>query len=441
MNKQKWIEYALQEGFSDFEIYQSLSKEKNVNFFQGQMDTFTTSRVCGTALRGTYNGQMVNVATEDESDDQMETLIAKMKEQAAAVETEENALISAPQETEETVSTKNWKQPDNTLIQNTLKELEQKILNADEKITAVMYLRWIEQTEERLIVNSKGMSIEDGSHVQAVFAYAAAADGDEIKNSSRIEVVEDLSAFDADAFAKKLAEDTVSKLHPVQLSSGTYPVIFEAGAMTSLLNAFTGLFSGDLISKGISPLRDKLNEKIFSDLITVVDDPRSTDAPMLANYDDEGTPTYRKTVVDHGVFTTILHNTKTAAKMNMQSTGNGFKPGYTAPVNVTPFNLYIEPGEKTLDELCADMQEGYVITDLAGLHAGIDFVTTNFSLQCNGYYVRDGKKAESVSLVTVAANFLEMMSNVTAVGNDIDWKAGTVASPSIAIEGCAIAGK
>ena len=42
MNKQKWIEYALQEGFSDFEIYQSLSSEKKVTWYEGQMDTFVT---------------------------------------------------------------------------------------------------------------------------------------------------------------------------------------------------------------------------------------------------------------------------------------------------------------------------------------------------------------------------------------------------------------
>ena len=85
--------------------------------------------------------------------------------------------------------------------------------------------------------------------------------------------------------------------------------------------------------------------------------------------------------------------------------------------------------------------DGYVITDLAGLHAGIDFVTTNFSLQCSGYWVKDGKRDHSVSLVTVAANFLEMMKQVTAVGSDLDWKYHSIVTPSIAFQGCAISGK
>ena len=277
--------------------------------------------------------------------------------------------------------------------------------------------------------------------MQLLQAGAAAASGNEVKNDYRAEVIEDLSAFDTEAFAKKLAEDVVNKLDAVQLASGTYPVIFEKDAMTSLFAAFSDLFSGDLIGKGISPLRDSLNTKIFSDLITVIDDPRNTDAVMLANYDDEGTPTYRKALVEAGVFKTILHSSRSAARMNMTSTGSGYKGSYAAPVDVSMFNCYIVPGEKSLDELCADMKDGYVITDLAGLHAGIDFVTTNFSLQCSGYWVKDGKRDHSVSLVTVAANFLEMMKQVTAVGSDLDWKYHSIVTPSIAFQGCAISGK
>lgn len=441
MNKQKWIEYALQEGFADFEIYQSLSREKKVTWFEGQMDTFVTSRVLGTALRGTYNGQMVNLATEDDSDELMTDLIAKMKEQSAAIQTSETAVIREPAECEEAVSQKQWQIPDNDLIKKTLQELESRILKADERIIQVIRLQWLEVDSGREITNSNGMHIKDESHLQAIVAGAAAASNGAVKNSMRIEVPEDLAALDIDAFVSRLAEDVIGRLDPVQLASGTYPVIFEKGAMTSLFEAFAGMFSGDLIGKGISPLRDRLNTRIFSDKITVIDDPRSTEAVTLSNYDDEGTPTRRKVLVDQGVFTTILHNTRSAARMNMETTGNGFKASYTSPISVSPCNCYIVPGEKSLDELCVDMKEGYVITDLAGLHAGIDFVTTNFSLQCSGYWVKDGRRDHSVSLVTVAANFLDMMNHVTAVGSDLEWKHHSLVTPSIAFEGCAIAGK
>ena len=142
-----------------------------------------------------------------------------------------------------------------------------------------------------------------------------------------------------------------------------------------------------------------------------------------------------------GVCEMALHNSSSAARMNEESTGNGYKDSYKSPVDVSPRNFYIEPGNKSLDELCEEMGEGYVITDVSGLHAGIDFITTNFSLLCEGYYVKDGKRDYSVNLVTVAGNFLELMKNVEDVGNDIEWKFGGIACPSIYFKECAISGE
>lgn len=108
---------------------------------------------------------------------------------------------------------------------------------------------------------------------------------------------------------------------------------------------------------------------------------------------------------------------------------------------MSPMNLYIVPGEKSLEELCAEMKEGYVITSLQGLHAGIDFVTTNFSLQSSGYWIKDGKFDRSVTLVTVAGNFLDLMKKVCAVGNDLEWSYRSIAAPSIYFGECAVAGE
>ena len=87
------------------------------------------------------------------------------------------------------------------------------------------------------------------------------------------------------------------------------------------------------------------------------------------------------------------------------------------------------------------MGDGLVITGLMGMHAGIDFVTSNFSLQCSGYWVKDGKRDHSVSLITMAANFLEFMKSVEEVGSDIEWSYENIACPSIRFTSCAISGE
>lgn len=441
MNKQAWMDCAKAQGFESFEIYQSSAKSTQMTWYKGDMDTFVTSDVTGTALRGVYNGRMVNVATENPDDALMEETIANMKEQAMAVTSEDEAIIREPMDVTVTKSTRNWKKPTEEKIKEVLASLEKKILAYDKRIIMVGQLAFDEETSTREIVNTKGIALKDESVAQLVVAEAAAQAGSVIKNDFTVEVVEDIDTFDQDAFVKKLCDNVLAKLDGVSLASGTYKTIFEKDAMTSLFTAFSGMFSGETISKGISPLKNSLDKKVFSEKITIIDDPLSTQALSPVSFDDEGCACTKKDVVKNGVFTTVLHNSRTAAKMHTESTGNGFKNGYASSVGVSMMNCSIVPGNKSLEDMCKDMSEGVVITDLEGLHAGINTVTGDFSLQCAGYYVKDGKRDHSIALITVAGNFIDMLNHVVEVGNDIEWKYKRVVTPSISFEGCAISGE
>lgn len=441
MNKKAWMDCALAQGFESFEIYQSSDKSSEMTWYKGKMDTFVTSRVTGTALRGVYHGKMVNTATENPDDAEMETVISGMKEQAEAVTSDDAAIIREPMDVTVSECTKKWVKPSEEQAKQVLASLEKKILAYDERIKMVGTLAFDEESSVREIVNTKGIDLKDETVVQMITAEAAAANGDSVKNEYSVAIVEDLSTFDQDAFVKELCDTVLAKLDGEGLASGTYRVILNKDAMTALFTAFSGMFSGETISKGISPLTDSCGKKVFSDLISIVDDPKCTDAVSPVDFDDEGCACVRKDVVKNGVFTTILHSSQTAAKMNAESTGNGFKSGYSSSVGVRMMNCSIVPGSKSLEEMCEDMQEGVVITDLEGLHAGINTVTGDFSLQSSGYYVKNGKRDHSIALITVAGNFLDLLNHVTEVGNDLEWKYRRIAAPSIAFEGCALSGE
>lgn len=435
MNRQKWIDCALANGFESFEIRTSSEKSRKLSWFEGQADSFVTSDSAGVVMRGLAGGKMANFSTEDAGDGDMEKVIAGMKERAALITSEDKEFIRKPEPTEEVKSSRKWVRPESSEVMKLFAELEKKILAYDRRIIQVTDLEWSDGSTETSMVNSYGMDISDSGSAQMLVAGAAASDGQDVKNDYQIEVVGDLSAFDPDAFVKKLCDGVLAKIGAKSMPSGNYPVIMDKEAMTDLFSAFSDMFSGELVGKGISPLRDKLGQQIYSDLVTVVDDARNDDMISVFNYDSEGCPTRRKTLVDKGVLKEILHNSKSAARMGTESTGNGFAGG------IAPMGCCIVPGDKSLEELCSDMGEGLVVTDLQGLHAGLDHVTADFSLQCQGYLVKDGKRDRSVSLITVAGNFLDLMKHVTAVGSDLEWKYRTVAAPSIAFESIAVSGE
>ena len=93
MNKQKWIDRALELGLESFEIYQSLTSERSVTWYEGKLDTFTTSKVLGTSIRGVYQKKMANMAFEKIEDDQMDAVLQALIEQAKTISSNPSELV------------------------------------------------------------------------------------------------------------------------------------------------------------------------------------------------------------------------------------------------------------------------------------------------------------------------------------------------------------
>jgi PmbA protein len=160
-------------------------------------------------------------------------------------------------------------------------------------------------------------------------------------------------------------------------------------------------------------------------------------------FDSEGTPCKVKTVVEEGVLKTLLHNLKTAAKAGVESTGNASRARAASPVGVAPSVLRIEPGSLSADELVQTLGDGLIITELEGIHAGVDAISGDFSLKSAGFLVEGGRIVRPVSNITVAGNFITLLKGVSALGSDILFslpQTAYFASPSVLVERLSVAG-
>ena len=86
------------------------------------------------------------------------------------------------------------------------------------------------------------------------------------------------------------------------------------------------------------------------------------------------------------------------------------------------------------------MQNGVLIREVSGLHAGLNAVTGDFSLLAAGFLVENGKKTRAVEQVTVAGNFLTLLQNVRCVGNDLLLDENVVGSPSLLVRELTVSG-
>ena len=114
--------------------------------------------------------------------------------------------------------------------------------------------------------------------------------------------------------------------------------------------------------------------------------------------------------MERGVLKTLLHNLKTAKKAGVASTGNAVQGG------VMPTNFFLAPGPDGFERLVTKLGDGLIITDISGLHAGLNPISGEFSLLASGMLVKDGQAVRPVEQITVGGSFLSLMRGIEAVG-------------------------
>lgn len=225
-------------------------------------------------------------------------------------------------------------------------------------------------------------------------------------------------------------EDTINRLNAIRVESKNTKILIENESMFSILTAFGNMFFSKPIRLKTSVLTNKFGKKVFNRKISIIEDPTNEDMIENRLFDDEGVKTYYKEIIKNGVFIQKLYNNEEANIEGVKSTGNSFG------VN----NMYIKPGSKSLEELIEFMQDGVMITSICGLHSGINIVTGDFSVQCEGYKIINGKKAGSIKLFVMTSNIIELLNNVIEVGKDLKIFNSLGGSPSIIFNNIDIVG-
>ncbi len=226
---------------------------------------------------------------------------------------------------------------------------------------------------------------------------------------------------------KKAATRTVNRLGARKLSTRTTPVIFEAGVARSLLSHFISAISGGALYRKASFLLDQLDKKVFSELVTITEDPHVKEGFGSSSFDLEGVATQPRTLVEAGILRGYVLSSYSARKLGMESTGNA------GGVH----NLTLQPGDQTLRELMKSMQQGLLITELIG--HGVNNVTGDYSRGAAGYWIEDGEIQHPVEEITVSGNLKDMFQKILAAGNDVDRRSNVI-TPSILMDAMMVAG-
>jgi PmbA protein len=234
---------------------------------------------------------------------------------------------------------------------------------------------------------------------------------------------------------KSAGERAILRLNPNRPKTAKFPVVFDPRVAGSLLGHLSGAINGSSVARGTSFLKEKLHQQIFSTGINIHEDPRRIRGLRSRVFDGEGTPTRAHTLIENGVLTTWLLDSRSARQLGMTSTGNASR-GTSGPPSPSTSNLYLAAGTMSPAELMDDIHKGLYITEMIGM--GVNGVTGDYSRGAAGFMIRDGGLAEPVAEVTVAGNLVDMFANMTAA-SDLVFRRGTD-SPTVRIDGMTMAG-
>jgi PmbA protein len=240
---------------------------------------------------------------------------------------------------------------------------------------------------------------------------------------------------DPAAIGRSAAERAIARLNPARPSTAKLPVIYDPRVAGGLLGHLAGAINGASVARGTSFLKDKLGQRIFAAGIVIRDDPRRVRGPRSRPFDGEGTPTAARALIDDGVLTTWLLDSRSARQLGLRSTGHAVR-GTGGPPSPSPTNLYLAAGSLTPAELMVDIKLGLYVTELIGM--GVNGVTGDYSRGAAGFMIRDGAIAEPVAEITIAGNLLDMFAQLTAA-NDLRFRRGTD-SPTVRVDGMTMAG-
>jgi PmbA protein len=261
-----------------------------------------------------------------------------------------------------------------------------------------------------------------GTAMERDYDYHSAVHGADLEDSAMI--------------GKRAAERTLKRLDPRKLETCKLPVVYDRRVSSGLVRHLAGAINGAAIARGTSFLKDRMNQAVFPESVTIIDDPFRRRGLGSKPVDGEGIAPQRRKIIDRGRLTTWILDLRSARQLGLASTGHAAR-GTTSPPNPAATNLYMEPGRITRETMLRGIARGLYVTDFIGM--GVNGVTGDYSRGAAGFLIENGVLGDPVSEITVAGNLKDVFLNLVAA-DDLEFRYG-VDAPTILVEGMTIAGK
>ncbi len=423
------LDLAKKLGATDTSVNVGNSISETVNFRNKRLDESNRSDNLGIDITTYVGKKKSSISSSNLLNDNLNILIEKCIE--TTKNTPEDEFNSLPDKNLLAKEVKDLNLYDDTHLENEdkveyLSRLEdsasrnKKIINTESS--------FVEDKSNFILANSDGFC--KGYKISSFVASSVAVAKDEKSMERDYEYSVKCHLKDiknAEDLGQKAADLTIRKLSPKKIGSEKIAIIFDKRIAKGILGSFASAISSSAISRGTSFLKGKINERIFSETINIIDKPDIFKGLGSKSFDSEGVRIETLNLVEKGILKHYLLDTYNGKKLDLKSNG---RCGGTS-------NLYFENGKTSFKDLLNLNSKCLYITETIG--RGSNIVTGDYSVGATGFLIENGEFKYPINEITIAGNFKDMFQNLT-LADDLEFEYSTN-SPTIMIDGMVVAGK
>ena len=434
------VKKCLKKGADQAEVYIESGRNLSIRVRNGEVETVQDASSHGVGFRVFVKGKMAFSSCNDFSEKALENAIDSAVRFAQNTTPDENNIL--PTDKGITI-VEDLNDPQISQIPmekkiDLVKKVE-KLAMKDPRITKSAGARYREGEGEVFLANSNGLSKTSRMTVCSYGVSVVAEKGEQKSSggeSCSRRFFADLKS--PEEIAEKAAKDAYEMLDPKMVKTQKASVIFDPDVARAILGGILGAINGERVLQGASFLARKMNQKIASDLVTIIDDGTRPKGLGSKPFDGEGVPTQKRIIVDKGVLKGFMYNTIVANRAGIKSTGNASRGSFTSLPGISAHNFYIEAGEGSPEDIIKATKKGLLLKGVTGY--GINPVNGNFSGGASGFWIENGKIAFPVKGLTIAGTAFEMLSAIDMVRSDLDLNR-TFTAPTFRIKLMQIGGE
>ena len=437
------VEAAVSAGASDADAWAEESTSRRIRVYSGEVESLSDAGGRGIGIRAFAGARSGYAYGTDLTDDGVAELARAAREAAELADEDEHEGL--PEELG-TANVDGLASPGfadwTTEGKVTLALAVERAARARKGVTQVENAVYSDSDGSVALANSRGFAASYSVTNAWAYASAFAGEGADLMTGLGVGMGRDPSELDPDAIGAEAADRALALVGARQPSSRRCPVVLDAFVAASFVGFIGSMLSADAVQRGRSLFAGREGEEVADPALRLADDGTDPDGPSTAPFDGEGAPTRRNALIEDGRLLGFLYDSRTARRAGRSTTGNASRGSYRSPPGVGTTNLVVEGGDRDLDGLAAQAGDGLYVTEVAGLHSGVNPVSGTFSVGAVGRLVENGELAGPVREMTIASDLVSMLKAVRSVGSDPRWVpfGGSVKAAPVLVGEMAVSG-